>query len=140
MSRNAHQGVAGRSPTRPDDGRAKEVILMGKSVVYELYGKLFRYDFDNCVVEYVHKATEEDMREEAEWLRDHDRPLYGIDADGYMTLDSVGLRLENWEHEGFRREYLSQWCADLDEEAQALASNFEKYELPYMMKQMEETE
>lgn len=111
---------------------------MGKSEIYHLDGKLFRYDFDNCVVEYVHKATEEDKQEEAEWLRDHDRPLYGIDADGYMTLDSAGLSLENWQHKGLRREYLSQWIVDLDEEARALARDFEKYELPYMMKQMEE--
>ncbi|MCI9505765.1 MAG: hypothetical protein HFF62_04130 [Oscillospiraceae bacterium] len=113
---------------------------MGKSAIYEQGGKLFRYDFDNCVVEYVYKATDEDVQDEAEWLRDHDRPLYGIDDDGYMTLDSVGLSPENWKNKGLRREYLAQWIDDLDEEAQALARDFEKYELPYMMKQMEEHE
>lgn len=111
---------------------------MEKSVIYELGGKLFRYDFGKCIVEYVYKATEEDMQEEAEWLRNHNHTLYGIDADGYMTLDSIGLSRKNWDNEDLRREYLSQWAVDLDEEARALARDFEKYELPYMMKQMEE--
>ncbi len=104
-----------------------------KSKVYELKGKLFRYNFDRCVVEYVAKAGEEELKDEAEWLERYGRPLFGLDADGYMVLDSAGLSRENWENREARDSYLFAWTTDLDEEAAALAADFEKYELPYLV-------
>lgn len=108
-----------------------------KSKVYKLEGKLFRYDFDRCTVEYVAKADAEELKDEAEWVQKYGEPLFGIDHDGYMVLDSAGLIRENWESRESRDSYLSAWSSDLDEESLALARDFEKYELPYMMQQMD---
>ena len=104
-----------------------------KSNVYELKGKLFRYNFDRCVVEYVAKAGEEELKDEAEWLERYGSPLFGLDADGYMVLDSIGLSRENWENREARDGYLSGWVLDLDAEASRLADDFVKYELPYLV-------
>ena len=50
-----------------------------KSNPYKLNGKLFRYNFDTCVVEYIQKADQETMQEDAEWKRNHDgRSLYNV--------------------------------------------------------------
>ena len=103
-----------------------------KSKPYKFQGKLFRYDFDHAMVEYICKAGAEEIADEKEWMETHNKPLYGIDADGYMELDAVGLRAENWKRKAVRDEYLSQYCFDLDEEAAWLAHDFEKYELPHM--------
>ena len=110
---------------------------MNKSKVYEQDGKLFRYNYDDAVVEYVYKATEEDKAEEAEWLEKHGCSLHHIDSDGYAVVASIGLRQDNWDHEELRREYIAQWIADLDEELQALKADFERYELPVLMKSEE---
>nr|WP_325294971.1 hypothetical protein [uncultured Oscillibacter sp.] len=110
---------------------------MNKSKVYEQDGKLFRYNYDDAVVEYVYKATEEDKAEEAEWLEKHGCSLHHIDSDGYAVITSIGLRRDNWDHEELRREYIAQWIADLDEELRALTADFERYELPILMKSEE---
>lgn len=110
---------------------------MNKSKVYEQDGKLFRYNYDDAVVEYVYKATEDDKAEEAEWKEKYGSSLYHIDSDGYAVINSIGLHRDNWEHEGLRREYIAQWIADLDEELRALAADFERYELPILMKSEE---
>ena len=110
---------------------------MNKSKVYEQDGKLFRYNYDDAVVEYVYKATEEDKAEEAEWLAKHGCSLHHIDSDGYAVITSIGLRRDNWDHEELRREYIAQWIADLDEELRALTADFERYELPILMKSEE---
>ena len=110
---------------------------MNRSKVYEQDGKLFRYNYDDAVVEYVYKATEEDKAEEAEWLEKHGCSLHHIDSDGYAVITSIGLRRDNWDHEELRREYIAQWIADLDEELRALTADFERYELPILMKSEE---
>jgi len=107
---------------------------MKKSKPYKLEGKLFRYDFDQAIVEYIAKAGKEDLEDEAERKRIHDgRPLYGIDADGYMVLDTIGLSAENWRNKEARDVYLCGWCLDLDEQAACLTMDFERYELPYLI-------
>lgn len=98
-----------------------------KSKPYRYQKKLFRYDFDNCVVEYIAKATKEQIGEEIEWEQKHGSQLYGIDADGYMVLATAGLRKENWTRKAVRDEYLFEWCIDLDEEDAALARNYKLY-------------
>lgn len=103
-----------------------------KSSPYKLNGKLFRYDFNRSVVEYICKADEETIADEAEWKQKYGKPLYGIDADGYIVISSVGLRKENWTDKEARNEYLSGWCSDIDEESEALVDDFVKYELPYL--------
>jgi hypothetical protein len=105
-----------------------------KSKPYKLHGKLFQYDFDNSMVEYIAKADAEMLASEKEWKANHNgRPLYGIDKDGYIILGSVGLHRENWNKKAARDEYLSGWILELDEEAEALSADFVKYELPYLI-------
>ena len=98
-----------------------------KSNPVKVSGKLFRYDFDHSVVEYIIKADE--------WEQKHGSQLYGVGADGYIVLASAGLRKENWTNTAARKEYLSGWADELEEEATCLADDFVKYELPNMMKE-----
>ena len=95
-----------------------------KSNPYKLNGKLFRYNFDTCVVEYIQKADQETMQEDAEWKRNH---------DGYIILETIGLSRENWKDKEARDGYLSVWCNDLDAELESMAADFVKYELPYLI-------
>lgn len=104
-----------------------------KSKVYKLDGKMFRYNFDRSTVEYVAKAGKEELKDEAEWMQKHGEPLFGIDHDGYMVIDSIGLSRENWENREARDGYLSAWAADLEAESSRLAADFVKYELPYLV-------
>ena len=52
-----------------------------KSNPVKVSGKLFRYDFDHSVVEYIIKADAETISEENEWKRKYGSPLFGIDAE-----------------------------------------------------------
>ena len=98
-----------------------------KSNPYKLNGKLFRYNFDTCVVEYIQKADQETMQEDAEWKRNHDgRSLY-------IHQPTIGLSRENWKDKESRDGYLSVWCNDLDAELESMAADFVKYELPYLI-------
>lgn len=97
-----------------------------KSKPYKFGKRLFRYDFDECVVEYIYKASAEDIQEEKDWIAEHGRPLYHIDEQGYMVADEVGLRAENWKKKSVRDEYLAQYCDELDEEAAWLRYEFGK--------------
>lgn len=105
-----------------------------KSKVIKVSGKSFRYDFDHCIVELVIKAGKEEIAEEEEWRAKYGRPLYGIDNDGYMVIDEAGLCMDSWTHKDTRNEYLTGWAEELDEEAQQLAADFVKYELPAYQK------
>lgn len=105
--------------------------MAGTTKPYKLKGKLFRYNDQTCTVEYIMKADAETLAEEAEWKEKHGgRPLFGIDADGYIVLCSAGLRRENWKNREVRDEYLSEWCFDLDEELEIMTADFVKNELP----------
>ena len=96
------------------------------SSVYKFKGKMFRYDFDNCIVEYITKADKEMIKDEEEWKANHNgRSLFGIDADGYMVVDSAGLRKENWKNKAVRDEYLAEWISELQYEASLLARDFQ---------------
>ena len=99
-----------------------------KSKPYKLNGKTFRYDYDACVVEYLYKASAEDIREEQEWIEKHGTPLFGIDKAGYSVIDAVGLRAENWKNKAARNEYLAEWAWELDENSAFLAEQYRKYE------------
>ena len=105
-----------------------------KSSPYKLNGKLFRYNFDTCIVEYIMKADKDDLEADEEWKRTHDgRSLLGIGGDGYIILDSIGLSRENWKNKEARDGYLSAWCIDLDDELASMEADFVKYELPYLI-------
>lgn len=99
-----------------------------KTQIYRFRGKIFRYRFDDAVVEYIAKADAEMIADDEEWKKTHNgRSLLDIDQDGYIVLATAGLRKENWTRKAVRDEYLFGWCIDLDEEDAALARNYELY-------------
>ncbi len=100
-----------------------------KSKPVKVCGKLFRYDFDEHIVEYVVKAGKDMRSDNKEWQRDHGKDLWDIDSDGYVVVDSAGLLPENWKDKEAREGYLSAWADDIDEEARCLADLFVKSEL-----------
>ena len=88
---------------------------MKKSAVYKFRGKMFRYNFDECLVEYIAKATEEELEENKEWQKEFGKNLWDIDENGYIEIDAVGLRKENWTRKEVRDEYLAEWVAEMQE-------------------------
>ena len=88
---------------------------MKKSAVYKFRGKLFRYNFDECLVEYLAKATKEELEENKEWQKKYGKNLWDIDENGYIEIDAAGLRKENWTRKAVRDEYLSEWVAEMQE-------------------------
>ena len=104
-----------------------------KSKPVKIGEKLFRYDFDHSLVEYIVKASKHEIRVEEEWKEKHNgRGLYGIGEDGYIVLDAVGLHQAHWKSKAARQEYLFGWAEELDAEFQALEDDFVKNELPYI--------
>ena len=105
-----------------------------KSAPYRLHGKLFRYNFSGSTVEYIAKATPQEVADEREWAETHSGfPLLGIGTDGYIVIDTIGMSRENWADTEARDAYLTAWAEDLDEETQRLAEEFVRYELPYLV-------
>ncbi len=103
-----------------------------KSNPVKVSGKLFRYDFDRSVVEYIQKATASQIDEEIEWEQKHGSQLYGIGADGYIVLSSAGLNATNWKDAAARKEYLTEWADELEEESNRLAEDFVRNEIQYL--------
>ena len=68
-----------------------------KSKAYKYGGKLFRYDFDDCMVEYIVKANAEMRKDNEEWMEEFGKPMWEIYESGYSIIDRVGLRRENWK-------------------------------------------
>lgn len=85
------------------------------SGVYRRGGKCFRYDFQSCVVQLVHKAGKEELADNAQWMTERGKPLWDIDESGYMVADTVGLSPENWLNKEAWDEYLDEWLFELDE-------------------------
>ena len=108
-----------------------------KSKPVKVSGKLFRYDFDRSVVEFIVKADAETISEENDWKQKHGSALFGIDAEGYIVCSTAGLNAANWKDAAARKEYLSEWANELEEEAIRLAENFVKNELPYLKEETE---
>lgn len=98
-----------------------------KSKPYQIHGKLFRYDFDDGTVEYISEASEESIADEQEWIKEYGRPLFEIDQEGYIVLETAGLSPEHWKNKAARDEYLSVWADELDEELAALEKQYELY-------------
>lgn len=99
---------------------------MAKSKVIKLDGSLFRYDFETSVVEYIVKASKEEIEEEKMWKQKYGHGLLDIDEKGYIVLSAVGLHVSNWKDKEARNEYLSEWLAELREETEHLVSDFIK--------------
>ncbi len=107
-----------------------------KSDPVKVAGKLFRYDFDNSIVEYIQKATDSQIDEEIAWEQKHGSQLYGIGVDGYIILSTAGLNMSNWKDADARKGYLIGWAAELEEEEERMAEEFVRYELPSMMEDL----
>lgn len=105
---------------------------MKKSRVYKVEGRLFRYDFDNCLVEYLIKADEQMIQDNKEWFAKFNSKLWDIDDKGYCIIDEIGLRLENWQNKEVRLEYLTEYARELEYETKQLVDDFIKYEMPYL--------
>lgn len=92
---------------------------------YEFENKLFRYNYEDCLVEWIHKATEKEIEENEEWKKAHNNHhLYNIGEDGFEIIDTVGLRKENWNNKEIRNEYLEEWCFEINEETSILMEDF----------------
>lgn len=96
---------------------------MKKSGIYKYRGQFFRYDFENCLVERLAKATQRELDDNAEWLAKYGKPLWDIDSDGYIEIEAVGLRKENWKRKAVRDEYLAEWIAEIEEDAAIMAAD-----------------
>lgn len=105
-----------------------------KSKPYKRGKKLFRYDFDNALVEYIYKADAEMRQDNEEWLASHGKPLWEIDGDGYFIAERIGLRRENWKNKESRDSYLDNWIDEMEEEYRYEMAMFMKYEYPQYVK------
>jgi hypothetical protein len=103
-----------------------------KSKPVKVSGKLFRYDFDRSVVEYIIEADAETISEENEWKQKHGSALFCIDSEGYIVCSIAGLNVANWKNVAARKEYLSEWADELSEEESCLVDDFAKNELPFL--------
>lgn len=103
-----------------------------KSNPVKVSGKLFRYDFDRSVVEYIIKADAETIGEENEWKQKHGSALFGIDSEGYIVCATAGMNAKNWKNTAARKEYLIEWADELSEEERCLAEDFVRNELPHL--------
>ena len=90
--------------------------------------KLFRYNPEHRVVEFIEKATPDMYEDDARWIEKHGHPLWGIDMDGYIVLDSAGLSREHWDDKETRIMYLTEWGYEIDDETNYLVSEFIKNE------------
>jgi len=96
---------------------------------YQKIGKkVFRYNRSKAVVEFVDKATKDMYEDDNEWIVKYGHPLWNIDADGYIVLDSAGLSCEHWDDKDARIEYLTEWVYEIDAEVSYLVDDFIKYE------------
>lgn len=109
------------------------------SDLYPYGNKFFRYNYTDALVTMLSKASEEEIKEEQEWKAEHNgRGLFDlieIDNVFYYKWESVGLSKEHWDDEECRKEYLSQYINDVEEESSYLAEEFVKYELPLYTKE-----
>lgn len=96
---------------------------MKKSGVYKFRGQFFRYDFDNGLVERLAKATDQERKDNEEWLAKYGKPLWQIDADGYIEIEAVGLMRENWQCKAVRDEYLAEWISEIEENEAVMAAD-----------------
>ena len=90
---------------------------MGKvmSTPYKRQGKLFRYNFEVGVVEFLTKVNAAMRKDNAEWMKKFGKPLWDAGDDGYHVIDTVGLSKANWVSKDDRDYYLDQWIMEMDE-------------------------
>lgn len=95
-----------------------------KSRVYKYNNKLFRYDYDESVLEWVCKPTKEMLKDNEDWVSRFGHPLWTID-DGYNVIQTIGLSRESFETD--RESYFAMWSDDLDEESAYLLAHYKRF-------------
>lgn len=93
-----------------------------KPYAYKRGGRWFRYNGETSEVEWCAKATEEEYRENKNWIRKFGEPLWKIDEYGLMTVCSAGLHRSNWLNKEARDEYLDVWNEQIEEECNAISA------------------
>jgi len=93
---------------------------------YESNKKMFRYNRERAEVSYVAKATAEEIADNQKWLEKYGKPLFEIQSDGYVVINSVGLSRENWDDKEARDEYLNEWCMQMEEELAYMTADLVK--------------
>ena len=101
--------------------------MKGYSRVVKYEGKSFRYNRNDAMLQIVAKASKDEIQEESEWLKDHKRPLYDIDADGYLVLYEEGLCRENWDDKESREYYMSLLLDEYRDEMYWLESSYREF-------------
>lgn len=91
----------------------------------------FRYDNEAAEVRMMWKPKVAELLEmqadNAEWMEKYGRLLWdGIDDDGLVEMDRIGLSREHWNDPEARMEYLSGWADDVEAECSYLAAEFAK--------------
>lgn len=113
---------------------------MAKSKVFELDGALFRYDYESGVVEYIIKASKEEVEEDRKWKEKYGHSLLDIDKEAYMVVCTAGLSVGFWKDKEAREEYLSGWLAELRAETEQLANDFLECEMSWWSGKTEDVE
>lgn len=96
------------------------------TINYEGEKKSFQYNRERATVLYVAKATTEEIADNQEWMKKYGEPLFEIQADRYMVINSVGLSRENWDDKEARDEYLYGWCMEMEEELAYMTADLVK--------------
>lgn len=86
------------------------------TINYEGEKKSFQYNRERAEVSYVAKATANEIADNREWVAKYGKPLFEIQDDGYMVINSIGLSRENWDDKEVRDKYLQEWCMQMEEE------------------------
>lgn len=102
---------------------------MAKSRITKCENRRFRYDYDKRVVEVVEKATDEMRKDNEEWRAKYGGDLWQIGEDGYVILDTIGLRPENWDNKEARMGYLEAWALVMDETIACELDAIKRYEM-----------
>jgi len=97
------------------------------TINYEGEKKSFQYDRKRAVVLYVAKAGADEIADNnQEWMDKYSKPLFEIQDDGYMVIDSIGLSREHWDDKEARNEYLNEWCMQMEEELSYMIADLVK--------------
>lgn len=77
------------------------------SEILKYKGKLFRYNYNDSLVEYGFISQEDDAD-------------FGWKTGEFIEIDAIGLSRENWENKEARNEYLQEYIFQLEEELRYL--------------------
>lgn len=91
------------------------------SGIYKKDGKAFRYNYEWNIVEYICKASKQEIEDNKSWQEKFGKNLWDIDENGYIVVDSVGLSEMSWKDKEERDEYLGEWISEMQYECEMMA-------------------